>query len=75
LREELARKDAILLNITEAMKALTPLPQEIAPERREPPETASEVQSDHTYPRSLRRAYRGPGGAGSSVAEPLVTEF
>jgi hypothetical protein len=36
LREELARKDAILLNMTEAMKALTPPAQEEAPER--PPE-------------------------------------
>jgi hypothetical protein len=27
------------------------------------------------HSRSLRRAYRGPGGAGSSVAEPPVTEF
>src|SRR5215217_7160418 len=49
LREELARKDAILLNMTEAMKALTPPPQEMAPERQESPETASEVQSD-THP-------------------------
>jgi hypothetical protein len=50
LREELARKDAILLNMTEAMKALTPPPQEMAPERRESPETASEVQSDTQSP-------------------------
>jgi hypothetical protein len=35
LREELARKDAILLNMTEAMKALTP-PREDAPESPEP---------------------------------------
>src|SRR5215204_590188 len=49
LREELARKDAIMLNMTEAMKALTPPPQEMVPGRRESPETASEVQSD-THP-------------------------
>jgi hypothetical protein len=36
LREELARKDAILLNMTEAMKAIAPPVQEEAPQ--EPPE-------------------------------------
>jgi hypothetical protein len=44
LREELARKDAILLNMTEAMKALTP-PREDASESRESP-----VPSDDTPP-------------------------
>jgi hypothetical protein len=43
LRGEVQRKDAILLNMTEAMKALSPPSeaQEMAPERREPPEPAS----------------------------------
>ena len=58
LREELARKDAILLNMTEAMKALTPPPQEMAPERRESPETASEVQSDTHPPEPQEGAQR-----------------
>jgi hypothetical protein len=50
LREELARKDAILLNMTEAMKALTP-PREDAPESPEspgpsetPPDAGGEAQ-------------------------------
>ena len=59
LREELARKDAILLNMTEAMKALTPPPQEMAPERRESPETASEVQSD-THPPEPQEGVQRP---------------
>jgi hypothetical protein len=43
LREELARKDAILLNMTEAMKALTPPVQEESPtEPPEAPVTATE---------------------------------
>jgi hypothetical protein len=37
LREEVTRKDAILLNMTEVMKAISPPTQEEAPER--PPET------------------------------------
>jgi excisionase family DNA binding protein len=43
LREELTRKDAILLNMTEAMKALSPPDQEEAPpEPPEAPVTATE---------------------------------
>jgi hypothetical protein len=41
LRRELERKDAILLNMTEAMKALSPPSQEEAPEVRESPERAA----------------------------------
>jgi hypothetical protein len=40
LREELARKDAILLNTTESMRQLT-APQDEHPLRREPPEAAT----------------------------------
>jgi len=47
LEEELRRKDAILLNMTEAMKALTP-PTEASPEPREAPVSASEGRGgDH----------------------------
>jgi len=42
LRRELERKDTILLNMTEAMKALNPPAQEAASEAREPPETVEE---------------------------------
>jgi hypothetical protein len=56
LREELARKDAILLNMTEAMKALTP-PREDAPESPEshvpsptPTEAPAEAQEPDTRP-------------------------
>jgi hypothetical protein len=41
LREELARKDAILLNMTEAMKALTPPVQEEP--SQEPPEAPTQA--------------------------------
>ncbi len=42
LRRELERKDAILLNMTEAMKALSPPSQETPPDERESPETLEE---------------------------------
>jgi hypothetical protein len=42
LRRELERKDTILLNMTEAMKALSPPPQEVSSEPRESPETVEE---------------------------------
>jgi len=42
LEDELQRKDAILLNMTEAMKALSPPPQEAPSEARESPQTVEE---------------------------------
>jgi hypothetical protein len=51
LEDELQRKDAILLNMTEAMKALSPPVQETPPEERESPETVDE---------ELERADPGP---------------
>jgi hypothetical protein len=50
LEDELQRKDAILLNMTEAMKALSPPPQEASSEPRESPETVEE-ESERTEPR------------------------
>jgi hypothetical protein len=44
LRRELERKDAILLNMTEAMKALSPPSQETPPEERESSHTVDEKQ-------------------------------
>jgi predicted ArsR family transcriptional regulator len=44
LRRELERKDTILLNMTEAMKALSPPSQEAPSDERESPETADEQQ-------------------------------
>jgi hypothetical protein len=44
LRRELERKDTILLNMTEAMKALNPPAQETPPDERESPETVEEQQ-------------------------------
>ena len=49
LRRELERKDALLLNMTEVMKALNP-PQEAAPEPRESGVIASEEQSGTQAP-------------------------
>jgi hypothetical protein len=44
LREELARKDAILLNMAEAVKAISPPAQEeTSPEPRESPVTATDA--------------------------------
>ena len=42
LEDELQRKDAILLNMTEAMKAISPPPQAESPEPRESPQTTDE---------------------------------
>jgi hypothetical protein len=42
LEDELQRKDAILLNMTEAMKALSPPSQEHPPDERESPRTVDE---------------------------------
>jgi hypothetical protein len=50
LRRELERKDTILLNMTEAMKALSPPPQEASSEPRESPETVEE-EPERTEPR------------------------
>jgi hypothetical protein len=44
LRRELERKDTILLNMTEAMKALNPPAQEAPSEARKSPETVDEQQ-------------------------------
>jgi excisionase family DNA binding protein len=42
LEDELQRKDAILLNMTEAMKALSPPSQENPPDERDSPQTVDE---------------------------------
>jgi hypothetical protein len=51
LRRELERKDTILLNMTEAMKALSPPPQEASSEARESPQTGEE-EPESAEPRS-----------------------
>jgi hypothetical protein len=53
MKAEAQRKYAILLNMTEAMKALAP-PE--SPESPGPTDTLPRVR------KSLRKAYRGPGG-------------
>jgi hypothetical protein len=63
LREELARKDAILLNMTEAMKALTP-PREDAPSDADtPPEASAEAQEATERPEHRSWWRRMFGGA------------
>jgi hypothetical protein len=52
LEDELQRKDAILLNMTEAMKALSPPSQEAPSEPRESPETVEE-QPERAEPRPV----------------------
>ena len=42
--EEIRRRDTIIMNMTEAMKALSPPSQEAPPDERESPETAEEQQ-------------------------------
>ena len=50
LEDELQRKDAILLNMTEAMKALSPPTQEAPSEAQESPETVEEPQRAESRP-------------------------
>jgi predicted ArsR family transcriptional regulator len=52
LRRELERKDTILLNMTEAMKALNSPAQAAPSEARESPETAEEERERAEPPRS-----------------------
>jgi hypothetical protein len=52
LRRQLEHKDAILLNMTEAMKALNPPAQEAPSEARESPETGEEQQGRGRQPQS-----------------------
>jgi excisionase family DNA binding protein len=71
LRRELERKDAILLNMTEAMKALNPpsdTSQNIPPEPRESPQTASEEPSGTQTPA------RGAALLVAEVARLIVRE-
>jgi hypothetical protein len=63
LRRELERKDAILLNMTEAMKALSPPSQETPPDERESPQTAQE-EPERAEPRPAT------GGAQEGVQRP-----
>jgi predicted ArsR family transcriptional regulator len=63
LRRELERKDTILLNMTEAMKALSPPSQETPPDERESPQTAEE-EPDRAEPRPAT------GGAQESAHRP-----
>jgi hypothetical protein len=58
LRRELERKDALLLNMTEAMKALNPLASEVPSEPRESDISASEERGNGDVPpESERRSW------------------
>jgi predicted ArsR family transcriptional regulator len=59
LRRELERKDTILLNMTEAMKALNPPAQEVPPQARESPETVEE-EPERAGPHSATPGAQGP---------------
>jgi hypothetical protein len=67
LREELARKDAILLNMTEAMKALSP-PREDAPESPESPAPSDPLP---TPAKARRRPQSGRGGGSGADPETV----
>jgi excisionase family DNA binding protein len=63
--EEIRRRDTIIMNMTEAMKALSPPPQEAPPDERESPQTVEE-EPERVDPPRYRR------GAGALTAPPLV---
>src|SRR5215210_3536464 len=48
--EEIRRRDTIIMNMTEAMKALSPSSQETPPDERESPQTVEE-ESERAEPR------------------------
>jgi CHC2 zinc finger len=70
LRRELERKDTILLNMTEAMKALNPPAQEPPSEARESPETVEEQQGRGEPPATVeaQESSEALGGQGSGTA-------
>jgi hypothetical protein len=58
LEEELRRKDAILMNMTETMKALSSAVSEASPEPRESPVTSSQEQGNGDHrPEQGRRSW------------------
>jgi hypothetical protein len=71
LEDELQRKDAILLNMTEAMKALSPPTQEAPSEAQESPQTVEE-EPDRAEPRPATGEAQEPSeairGRGSGTA-------
>src|SRR5215217_2758460 len=71
--EEIRRRDTIIMNMTEAMKALSPPSQETPPDERDSPQTAEEEPERAEPPgrllEGLRRAYSGRGGVGCSEDE------
>jgi excisionase family DNA binding protein len=72
LRRELERKDTILLNMTEAMKALNPPAHEEPSEVRESPETVEE-ETERAEPRSdAEEAQEGSQRAWRSLWRRLI---
>jgi excisionase family DNA binding protein len=61
--EEIRRRDTIIMNMTEAMKALSPPSQEAPPDERESPQTA-EGEPERAEPRPAT------GGARGAVQRP-----
>jgi excisionase family DNA binding protein len=73
--EEIRRRDTIIMNMTETMKALSPPSQEAPPDERESPQTVEQQQGRaHTHPTPLREGLRrahsvARGGVGCSEDE------
>ena len=61
--EEIRRRDTIIMNMTEAMKALSPPPQEASSEPRESPETAMGASEG-------REPHPATGGTQEGVQRP-----
>ncbi len=76
LRRELERKDTIMLNMTEAMKAISPPAQEESSEARESPETVEEEpegSEPRPYAGGPQEGVRRPqGGALRSLRRRLL---
>ena len=60
--EEIRRRDTIIMNMTEAMKALSPPSQETPPDERESPQTVEEEPERAEWPTT--------GGAQEAVQRP-----
>jgi hypothetical protein len=62
--EEIRRRDTIIMNMTEAMKAISPPAREESSEPRESPVSAADGAGSVTCHRTRRESLSAPGGAG-----------
>jgi excisionase family DNA binding protein len=65
--EEIRRRDTIIMNMTEAMKSLTPHSQQEPVEAREPPESPSPTETPSQAPAETKTGVQRPQAAAQSL--------